>query len=128
MIGRLRPALVRWRFKYFTMIATLIAANGAATQIDLPEDPAVTLERLRQLVGGDVQVVPLSGSRYLAMRENAKSARHKVNAMATRMAHADQSIQASDYIAGDAVILAQSALIWQGNDFLIVAGESTEEA
>lgn len=92
------------------MIATLIAVNGTVTPIHLPQDPMATAENLRQLVGGDVQVVPLSGRRYLAMREDAKSAKHIVNVIATNMAHADQSIQGADYIAGDAVILAQSAM------------------
>ena len=85
--------------------ATLILANGETNSITLPDDVNARLRQLQALVGGYIEVVPLPGYRYMAINENGKDGPHFINQTATMLAHEAESIMASDYIAGDAVIL-----------------------
>ena len=86
--------------------ATLIMANGETDPITLPDDVDARLRQLQTLVGGYIEAVPLPGHRYMMINENGKDGPHFINQTATLLAREAESIMASDYIAGDAVILS----------------------
>lgn len=92
------------------MIANLLPVAGGLVQVDLAADDSSRLVELQKMVGGDIEVVPLSGQRFMVINENGKLATHARNEMATDLAHAAEAIDRFDYIAGPAVIIPQSAL------------------
>lgn len=73
--------------------------------IQLPEDPQERLLLLREIVGGNIEAVPLNPERHLVMNANGKLQDHKVNITATMMASINESIMPDDYIAGPAVLV-----------------------
>lgn len=73
--------------------------------IQLPEDPQERLLLLREIVGGNIEAVPLNPERHLVMNANGKLQDHKVNITATMIASINESIMPDDYIAGPAVLV-----------------------
>lgn len=73
--------------------------------IRLPEDPQSRLLRLREIVGGNIEAVPVKSGRHLVMNADGKLQDHKVNIMATMIASISESIKPDDYIAGPAVLV-----------------------
>lgn len=90
--------------------ATVVEAAGGHRMCFLPEESAARLQMLRDMVGGDIEVVPLRDNRYLVIDENGKSKVHRPNEFATWLAREAESIADDDYIAGDAVVVSKSAL------------------
>ncbi len=76
----------------------------------LPDDSSSRLRILREIVGGDIEVVPLLGRRYLVIDEDGKDKAHRPNDFATWLAHQSESITPEDYIAGVAIIVSHAAL------------------
>lgn len=92
------------------LIAQIIRAENALwlendELIKLPEDPQARLILLREIVGGNIEAVPLSSERHLVMNADGKLQDHKVNITATMMASINESIMPDDYIAGPAVLV-----------------------
>lgn len=73
--------------------------------IQLPEDPQARVLRLREIVGGNIEAVPVSSERHLVMNADGKLQDHKVNITATMIASINESIMPDDYIAGPAVLV-----------------------
>ena len=63
------------------------------------------LTKLRELVGGAIEVIPLKGFRYLVLNADGKLEGLPPNPIATKLAHDSESICPSDFIAGNAVIV-----------------------
>ena len=89
------------------MLAHILEASGETSTTVLPEDCGSCVDRLKTLVGGELEVVPVPGARYLVFGANAKSGPHEINQIATFMAHEAESIQRSDYLAGTVVLVPQ---------------------
>ncbi len=89
------------------MLAHILDVSGETSTTILPENCGSCVERLKTLVGGELEVVPVPGARYLVFGANAKGGPHEVNQIATFMAHEAESIQRSDYLAGTVVLVPQ---------------------
>lgn len=76
----------------------------------LPDESSARLATLREIVGGDIEVVPLLGRRYLVIDEDGKRKAHRPNDFATWLAHESESITPEDYIAGVAVVVSAQTL------------------
>lgn len=92
------------------LIAQIIRAENALwlekdELIQLPEDPQSRLLLLREIVGGNIEAVPVSSERHLVMNADGKLQDHKVNITATMIASISESIMPDDYIAGPAVLV-----------------------
>lgn len=90
---------------------TVIQPDGGVDAVDLPEEEGARLRKLQELVGGHIEVVPVTGRRYLVVSESAKDTPHLVNQSATAIAHECESIQPGDYLAGTVLIVPQQALV-----------------
>lgn len=86
-------------------MATLLKATGEQISIvgSDPTSAEIPLADLQCLVGGYIELVRLSGGRFLCINEDAKSAPHIKNSAATRMTR--DCLAEWDYIAGDAIVL-----------------------
>lgn len=82
----------------------VIPPDGFASDELLPKGALASLDALRLLIGGPIQIVPLPHKKYLVINEEAKYAPHQVNREATALATSAESIPVGDYIAGTAVI------------------------
>ena len=89
---------------------SMILPNGEVDSISLPEDEQARLRQLQDLVGGYIEVVALPGERHMVINENGKDGPHMINHTATAIAHEEEAIMSSDYIAGVAVILPAEVL------------------
>ena len=78
--------------------------------IQLPENPESRRLRLREIVGGNIEAVPVNNHRHLVMNADRKLKVHKVNIMATMIASISESITPDDYIAGPAVLVHTEVL------------------
>ena len=92
------------------LVAQIIRAENALCLekdelINLPEDPQARVRLLREIVGGNIEAVPVSTERHLVMNADGKLQDHKVNITATMMASINESIMPDDYIAGPAVLV-----------------------
>ena len=94
----------------FPYPATVLPPTGEMRVITLPSNETERLQKLKDLVGGNIEVVPLRGARYLVINENAKDSACRPNDFATWLALESESIAKSDYIAGVAVIVNAAAL------------------
>lgn len=92
------------------LTATVIHPDGSTAAISLATDEDARLSQLQELVGGPIEGVPLADGRYMLVNEDGKKGSHLRNQLATDLAHSHESIMASDYIAGEAVILPKEAL------------------
>ena len=88
----------------------LVTPKGEMTRHTVLVDDIYVLVILRDMVGGNVEIIPLRGRRYLVLNGEGKLLRLPPNALATKLAHDSQSIPPSDYIAGNAVIVPASLL------------------
>lgn len=88
----------------------VLSPTGEASETLLPDLPLAVLDTLRNLVGGPIESVPLPNGKYLVINEEAKYLPHFINATATELARAAESIQPNDYIAGTAVIVHTAVL------------------
>ena len=88
----------------------VLRVTGQIEQAMLPENDQMRLDHMRELVGGSLETVPVSGHRYLVFSESAKDSTHVVNRMATALALADGSIQTHDYLAGTVILVSEQAL------------------
>ena len=88
----------------------VLSPTGDASESFLPDLQLAVLDTLRSLVGGPIETVPLPNGKYLVINEEAKDLPHFINATATELAHAAESIQPDDYIAGTAVIVNTAVL------------------
>ena len=89
---------------------SMILPNGEVDSISLPEDEQARLRQLQDWVGGYIEVVALPGERHMVINENGKDGPHMINHTATAIAHEEEAIMSSDYIAGVAVILPAEVL------------------
>ena len=92
------------------LVAQIIRAENALSLekdelIQLPEDPQARVHLLREIVGGNIEAVPVSSERHLVMNADGKLQDHKVNITATMIASINESIMPDDYIAGPAVLV-----------------------
>ena len=76
----------------------------------VPMRDNLLLAKMRALIGGSLEIVPLKGRRYLVLNQEGKLYNLPPNPLATKLAHNAQSIPSYDYIAGDAVIVPASLL------------------
>ena len=92
------------------MSATMISPTKGRSTIDLPSDVQATVKVLKQLLGGQIEVVPVSRAEFMVVREDGKLVPHEPNEEATNIAQAACAIPSYDYIAGDAIIVRKEAL------------------
>lgn len=94
------------------MEALVIQPQGGSITVAYldDDDQEKRLQMLQELVGGCLEVVPVPSQKYLVFSATAKEGVHAINRPATALAVDAQSIQRSDYIAGVAVLVSQSAL------------------
>ncbi len=92
------------------MLAHILDTSGETSTTVLPEDCSRCVDQLKTLVGGELEVVPVPGARYLVFGANAKRGAHEINSIATFMAHEAESIQRDDYLAGTVVLVPQRLL------------------
>ena len=90
--------------------ATILHPSGDSQTCFLPAGANARLQTLRDLVGGDIEVVPVIGKRYLVLDEEGKRKAHRPNDFATWLAHESGSIPPGDYIAGVAILVPIAAL------------------
>ncbi len=90
--------------------ATVIHPSGVTNVRVLFSGESARLHQLQEIVGGPIEGVPLSDGRYLVVNELGKDGPHLLNQIATDLAHANESIMSSDYIAGVAVVLPSEPL------------------
>ena len=88
----------------------MILPNGEVDSVALPQDEDARLRQLQELVGGYIETVALPGERCMVINENGKDGPHMINHTATAIAHEEEAIMSSDYIAGVAVILPAEVL------------------
>lgn len=92
------------------LVAQVIRADNALwidkdELIRLPEDPPTRMKMLREIVGGNIETVPVGHERHLVINADGKLHDHKVNITATMIASINESIMPGDYIAGPAVLV-----------------------
>ena len=89
-------------------MATVFDVNGTRRSVSPATPPAFTLEELQHLVGGDIEIVFLSGHEMLVINEEGKLQGLLYNVAATQLvAHL---LQPGDYIAGPAVLVSEQEM------------------
>ena len=73
------------------------------------DDIEPTLKEMQEFVGGYIEVVYLNKESMMIIDEEGKIKEKPVNKEATDIAHENQAIFNTDYIAGDAMILSGDA-------------------
>ena len=90
--------------------AITVFPTGDFAQEELPEDDADRLQRLQEIVGGHLEVVAIRGEKFLVACDEAKNGLHKINLVATTLAHECEAIMPHDYLAGNVVIVGKDLL------------------
>ena len=82
----------------------ILTPDGKIHRNRVPDDESACLAALQKLVGGNIEVVPLPGTRYLVLNAEGKILSLSPNPIATKLAHDAESIRIDDYIAGTAIL------------------------
>lgn len=101
-------------------MATIFFAAGAYDPFPLPSGADNLLSALREAVGGDIEIVTLSGGRKMVVNEHGSRLGLRCNERATGIAARD--LIPGDFIKGTAVLCAQGELE------MADAGDSEDEA
>lgn len=91
-------------------VAIRLNTDGTADPVLLEKDEGRLLIQLRELVGGDLEVLPLDEA-YMVLNERGKTAPHSLNREATDIAHEAHVLAPGDYIAGAAVLVPAAAML-----------------
>ena len=87
-------------------MASLISINGEIQNIDhMLVGGEMKLKDLQTLVAGSIELVPLSGGRFMCINEEGKLIGKKINEVATMICRCEGSIPDYDFIVGTAVVL-----------------------
>lgn len=100
-------------------MATIFFATGGYDPFPLPSGAEPLRLALREAVGGDIQVVSLTGGRKMVVNEHGAALGFRFNERATDVA--GSVLIPGDFIKGDAILCAPSELE------LADAGESDAE-
>lgn len=85
--------------------AVLVRPSGEHTYTDIARDTDSGLSALQQIVGGNIELVPLDGSAYIYVNEEGLLDGLPVNELATRALLELRPAMAGTFLVGDAVFL-----------------------
>lgn len=89
----------------------VIRPDGRIRRAHVPVDTRLSLTALQTIIGGDIEVVALPGSRFMVIHAEGKDERLPANPIATKLAHDAESIQTDDYIAGTAILAPKTLFL-----------------
>lgn len=81
-------------------MAKLLRADDTSAEITPNNGKYFTLQELRRLVGGDIELLPMSGSRWLVVNEEGH-----LEALPSNM---NASMLSGNFVVGDAVVCSRS--------------------
>ena len=90
--------------------AKVVMPNDVQELIVLPMGVHERLHKLQDIVGGNIEAIPLPCGQHMVMNADGKLGPHQVNITATMIAFIHEAIADDDYIAGPAVIVSTSVL------------------
>lgn len=93
----------------YGITAIVISPEGACREFVLAKSPDDRINQFEAILGGHPEAVALPGN-YLVIDENGKDGEHKINAVATALAHNYEVIRPNEYIAGAAILVPRYAL------------------
>ena len=82
----------------------VIRSDGRIRRAHVSADTRLSMKALQTIIGGEIEVVALPGSRHMVIHAEGKIERLPANPIATKLAHDAESIQTNDYIAGTAIL------------------------
>lgn len=90
--------------------ARVVLPNNVEERIVLPTETKERLHKLQEIVGGQLEAIPLPCGQQMLMNADGKLQPHQINITATMIAFIHEAITADDYIAGPAVIVSTALL------------------
>lgn len=86
----------------------IITTDGKLTPYNLPDGEKSALESLQGIVGGYIQVLPLSDGQILVINEEGKLEGLEINLTATQLAK--DVLAEDDFIVGDCILMKEDEL------------------